>query len=92
MTLRYYPTSWSQKARIMCDGQVNLINLGLETKAGAMRFFDSPLVGPEIVRNRAVKRFRRMQKKGKVHEDLKLFKELDPIKAQTYELLFDDKL
>ncbi len=92
MTLHYYPTSWSQKARNLCDNQISLINFGLETKAGAMRFFDSPLVGPEIVRNRAVKRFRRMQKKGKVHEDLELFKELCPIKAQTYELLFDDKL
>jgi len=92
MTLHYYPTSWSQKARTLCDSQINLINHGLETKAGAMRVFSSALMGPEIVRNRAVKRFRRMQKKGKVHENLELFKRLDPIKAQTYELLFDDKL
>ena len=92
MTLHYYPASWSQKARNLCDNQISLINFGLETKAGAMRVFSSAEVGPEVVRNRAVKRFRRMQKKGKVHEDLKLFKRLCPIQAQIYELVYGDKL
>lgn len=92
MTLHYYPASWSEKARNLCDCQINLINLGLETKAGAMRVFSSVEVGSEIVRNRAVKRFRRMQKKGKVHENLKLFKKLCPIQVQIYELIYKDKL
>jgi hypothetical protein len=90
MTLHYYPASWSQRVRKLCDRQINLINHGLETEAGALRFFIGASV-PEIVKNRAVKRFRRMRKKGKIHEDLKLFKKLCPIQAQIYELVYEDK-
>jgi hypothetical protein len=91
MTLHYYPASWSQRARNLCDNQIDLINYGLETEAGALRFFSGALV-PEIVKNRAVKRFRRMRKKGRIHEDLKLFKRLCPIQAQIYKLAYGDKL
>lgn len=91
MTLHYYPASWSNRARIICDNQINLINYGLETEAGALRFFIGASV-LEIVKNRAVKRFRRMRKKGKIHEDLELFKKLCPIQAQIYKLAYGDKL
>jgi hypothetical protein len=88
----YYPVSWSERARKMCDAQVRLINLGLETKAGVLRFFSDYSCCSKIVSRRAMKRFHRLDKKGKIHESLELFKQNCPIDAEQREILFGKKL
>ena len=68
----YHPKSWSQQAREMCDEQIRQINSGWQTIDGAVKFF-SQSYRAEIIRNRAAKRFGRMVRAGKVHEDLEVY-------------------
>ena len=68
----YHPESWSQQAREMCDKQVRQINSGWQTIDGTVKFF-SQSYRAEIIRCRAAKRFGRMVRAGKVHEDLEAY-------------------
>jgi hypothetical protein len=68
----YHPENWSQQAREMCDKQIKQINSGWQTIDGAVKFF-SQSYRAEIIRNRAAKRFGRMVRAGKVHEDLEAY-------------------
>ncbi len=68
----YNSRSWSQQARTMCDGQIMNINDGWQTINGAIKFF-SESYRPDIIRNRAAKRFGRMVKAGKVCENLEIY-------------------
>lgn len=68
----YHPKSWSQQAREMCDKQIKQINSGWQTIDGAVKFF-SQSYRAEIIRNRAAKRFGRMVRAGRAHEDLEAY-------------------
>lgn len=68
----YHPKSWSQQAREMCDRQIEQINSGWQTINGAVKFF-SQSYRAEIIKNRTAKRFGRMVKAGKFHEDLEAY-------------------
>lgn len=65
----YRSKSWSQQAREMCDRQVAQIETGWQTIEDATKFFHSSYRA-EIIRHRAAKRFGRLIKAGKVHENL----------------------
>ncbi len=65
----YHPQSWSQQARIMSIHQVESINAGWQTIAGAMKLFQKSYRHP-LIRERAAKHFGRMLRTGKVHENL----------------------
>lgn len=61
----YRPKSWSVQAREMCDKQVEAIAHGYQTIEGAIAFFAISYRAP-IIRYRAVTRFMRLVKAGKV--------------------------
>jgi len=73
----YQPKSWSQQAREMCDLEVWSVNNGWQTIKGAMRFFSMSYRHP-LIRNRAAKRFGRMLRAGKVHNNLTTYYEHFP--------------
>lgn len=61
----YRPKSWSQQARELCDREVESIACGYQTVEGAIAFFAISYRAP-IIRYRAVTRFMRLVKAGKV--------------------------
>lgn len=65
----YRSKSWSQQAREMCDRQIAQIETGWQTIEGATKFFHMSYRAA-IIRHRAAKRFGRLVKAGKVHENL----------------------
>ena len=69
----YHPKSWSQQAREMCDRQVAQINAGWSTIENATKFFSNSY-RHHLIRERAAKRFGRLCRQGKVHEDLDAYR------------------
>ena len=69
MKYTYHPKSWSQQAREMCNNEIASIECGYNTIEGARRFFSRSYRAP-IIRQRAAKRFGRMVRTGKVHENM----------------------
>lgn len=61
----YRPKSWSAQARELCNKQVESIAYGYQTIEGAITFFATSYRAP-IIRYRAVTRFMRLVKAGKV--------------------------
>lgn len=64
----WYPQSWSEQARKMCDKQVAYVNVGMTTIDNAFYLFSISYRAP-IIRLRAAKRFARLLKQGKVKEN-----------------------
>lgn len=64
----WYPPSWSEQAREMCDKQVDYIDAGMTTIDNAFYLFSISYRAP-IIRLRAAKRFARLLKQGKVKEN-----------------------
>lgn len=73
----YRPASWSQQAREWCDRQIDYINNGNS-------FIDEVVWGfgwsqrNNLIKYRAAKRFGRMRRNGKVHENLELYRQRMP--------------
>lgn len=75
--MTYHAKSWSRQAREICDGQIMNIEDGWQTINGAIKFF-SESYRADIIRYRAAKRFGRMVRAGKVHENPELFSQHFP--------------
>lgn len=69
----YHPASWSVQARRMCDNQIEQINAGYTTIDRAVYFFSNSYRAP-IIRQRAAKRFGRLVRAGKIHENIEAFR------------------
>lgn len=65
----YHPSSWSEQARRLCDEKVIMINNGWSTIERAEHFFHVSSRHWRI-RQRAAKRFGRLVRAGKVHEQI----------------------
>ena len=74
MKINFRPPSWSAQARAMCDKQIELINNGYGTIQGAKNLFNISYRA-EIIKYRAVKRFGRKYRAGKIQERPDLLKE-----------------
>lgn len=59
---KYRPASWSQQAREMCDIQIEMVRRGYTTVEDVMKFFATSY-RPDIIRQRAAKRFYRWLRK-----------------------------
>lgn len=73
MKRTYHAKSWNTQAKEMCDAQIKQINSGWQTIDRAIHFF-SISYRPPIVRYRAAKRFGKMLRAGKIHENIELYK------------------
>jgi hypothetical protein len=80
----YHPESWSQQAREMCDRQVRSINSGWSTIKHAVFFFGHSYRN-SLITTRAAKRFGRMVRAGKVHENEELFRQHFPDNYNIFE-------
>lgn len=69
----YHPESWSAQARRMCDQQIEYVNSGWTTIDRVIHFFSTSYRN-DLITRRAAKRFGRMVRAGKVHEDLETFR------------------
>lgn len=74
---KYRSESWSYQAREMSRKQINAIERGYQTIAGALKFFSNSYRHPKIC-ERAAKHFGRQVRMGKVHENLKKYYEYFP--------------
>ena len=64
----WYPPSWSEQARKMCDRQVAYVNAEMTTIENAFYLFSVSYRSP-IIRYRAAKRFARLLKQDKVKKN-----------------------